>query len=38
MPLDGDQALFTGPVTRELAYEATTVKRLTDATAAVHRL
>ena len=35
---DGYHAFFPAPVPRELDYDATTVRKLTDATAAVHRL
>jgi Fic family protein len=38
MTIDGYHAFFPAPVPRELDYDATTVKKLTDATAAVHRL
>lgn len=36
--VDGYHAFFPAPVPRELDYDATTVKKLTEATAAVHRL
>jgi Fic family protein len=36
--VDGYHAFFPAPVPRELDYDATTVRKLTDATAAVHRL
>ncbi|MEX2549471.1 MAG: Fic/DOC family N-terminal domain-containing protein, partial [Nitriliruptoraceae bacterium] len=38
MTLDGYPAFFPARVPRELDYDATTVKKLTEATAAVHRL
>ena len=38
MTIDGYHAFFPAPVPRELDYDATTVKKLTEATAAVHRL
>lgn len=36
--VDGYHAFFPAPVPREVDYDATTVNRLTEATAAVHRL
>ena len=36
--VDGYHAFFPAPVPRELDYDATTVRKLTEATAAVHRL
>lgn len=38
MTIEGYRAFFPAPVPRELDYDATTVKKLTEATAAVHRL
>ena len=36
--VDGYDAFFPAPVPRELDYDATTVRKLTEATAAIHRL
>jgi Fic family protein len=36
--VDGYHAFFPAPVPRELEYDATTVRKLTEATAAIHRL
>lgn len=38
MTVDGYHAFFPAPLPRELDYDATTVRKLTEATAALHRL